>query len=146
MGNYESKRGETCVSMNAYFPGELYERIREIAFHEKRSMSNIVSKATEEFILSYKRTGTIPEGIKTDPHCVVYGMEERKKIGVYMSKEVRETLNGIASKERTTVAGIFRVLASQYADEYDRKQREAKMDASYLPQAENSFQMYIDLA
>lgn len=146
MGNYESKRSETRVNMNAYFPSELYERIREIAFHEKRSMSNIISNATEEFILAYKRDGSILASIKNEPQCSVYRMKDRKKVGVYMTKETREMLNRITEDENVTVAGIFRVLAMRYVDEYDQRLKAAKMDTSYLPQAENSFQMYIDLA
>ena len=131
--------------MNAYLPGELYERIREIAFHEKRSMSNIIADEAEKFVLASKEIERRPSDVKDEPQCATYRMEDRKKIGVYLSAETRIALNDIAEREHVTVAGIFRVLASRYVNEYEIKQKNAKMNTSYFPPTENSFQMYIDL-
>ena len=145
--NRETKKYNT---INAYLTGDVYKKIREMAFDNSISMSCYAVKLVESFlsiikddINEYRR-----QSLRFKNRFQVYStkIKEKRKIGVVLNDDSYNRLKNFSIDNNITMSEIIRVLIN---DDIDNGTVYSNMSNGYkheqiLPQ-EDKFEMYIDL-
>lgn len=145
--NRETKKYNT---INTYLTGDVYKKIREMAFDNSISMSCYVVKLVESFLSIIK--GDINEyrrqSLRFKNRFQVYStkIKERRKIGVVLNDDSYNGLKNFSIDNNITMSEIIRVLIN---DDIDNGTIYGNMSNGYrheqiLPQ-KDKFEMYIDL-
>lgn len=142
--NHNLGINESCV-MTVYLSEEMYEKIKQMAYIEKTTISYQTKIIIMKFVDEYDPFCTSLE-VKTGEELKNLRFGVRKRFGININRYYNDRLKEIAYQNKTSVAEIIRALLDENIALYEKMQKEKENHFVHSLAKEKPFEMYIDLA